>query len=127
MEIENLMDDRTVARGLAWFGIGLGFAEVLAPRWLAQMTGLRGHERTIRLFGVREIASGVAMLAIDEPETRLGLRVGGDLLDGAVLAAGLAPSNPHRGRTLMATLAVAPVVALDFTYWLRAWSRSQQA
>ena len=127
MEIENLMDDRTVARGLAWFGIGLGFAEVLAPGRLARMTGLEGYERMIRMFGVREIASGVAMLASDEPETRLGLRVGGDLFDGAVLAAGLTPSNPHRARTLVATLAVAPVVALDVAYWLKAKSRYRQA
>lgn len=114
------MDVRAVARGLAWFGIGLGLAEVIAPRRLARITGLDGHERLIRLFGVREIASGAAMLATDEPERRLGLRVAGDALDGGLLAAGLTPSNPGRGRTLAATLTVAPVVALDFLYWRRA-------
>ena len=120
------MDDRTMARGLAWFGIGLGVVEFVAPRGVADATGLAGHERTIRLFGLREIASGVVMLASDAPERRLDLRVAGDVLDGGLLSTGLAASNRGRTRTLMAALAVAPVVALDVASWLRArrhWHR----
>lgn len=41
------MDDRTMACGLAWFGIGLGLAETFAPRRVAEATGLEGHEGTI--------------------------------------------------------------------------------
>ncbi|MGU3668298.1 hypothetical protein ACLBX9_29280 [Methylobacterium sp. A49B] len=114
------MDDRTMARGLAWFGIGLGLAETFAPRRVAGATGLEGHETLIQLYGLREIASGVAILAADEPERQLGLRVAGDMLDGGLLAARSAPSNPRRGRTLAAALAVAPVVILDTVYWLKA-------
>ena len=113
------MDDRTVARGLGWFGIGLGLVELFAPRTLARATGLRGRETLLQAFGLREIASGVLILAADEPEPWLWARVAGDGLDGGVLAAGLAPSNPDRGRTLLATLAVAPVVVLDLVYALR--------
>lgn len=113
-------DDRRMARGLAWFGIGLGLVEVLAPGKLARVIGLEGHERTLQAFGLREIASGAAMLAGSEPERRLGLRVGGDLLDAALLAQGLGPSNPERHRTLMALAAVSPVVVLDLVHWLRA-------
>lgn len=114
------MDDRTMARGLAWFGIGLGVIEVLAPGRLARAIGLEGHERTLQLFGAREIVSGALILASDEPENWLGLRVGGDVLDGALLAAGLAPSNPERVRTLLAAAAIAPVVVLDAACWIRA-------
>ena len=89
------MNGRRIAKSLAWFGIGLGFAELLAPR---------------------EIASGALVLAADEPERALWVRVAGDGLDGAVLASGLSSSNPNRTRTLLATLAVAPVVALDALY-----------
>lgn len=113
------MHDRTVARGLGLFGIGLGLVEVFAPRALARAAGLTGRETLIQAFGVREIASGVLILASDEPGPWLWARVAGDALDGGVLAAGLAPSNPHRERTLMAALAVAPVVALDLLYALR--------
>lgn len=120
------MDDRTMARGLAWFGIGLGLAELFAPRRVAGATGLEGHEGLIQLYGLREIASGAAILAAAEPERRLGLRVAGDILDGAVLAARAAPSNPRRGRTLAAALAVAPVIILDTAFWLKARRRPQR-
>ena len=36
------MNSREVARGLAWFGIGLGLTEPLAPRTVARAAGLRG-------------------------------------------------------------------------------------
>ena len=114
-----MTDGRTVARGLGWFGIGIGLLEVFAPRALARATGLQGRETLLQAFGLREIASGVLILAADEPEPWLWARVAGDALDGGVLAAGLAPSNPHRSRTMLATLAVAPVVALDLLYALR--------
>lgn len=113
-------DDRRMAEGLAWFGIGLGLVELLASRQLAKAIGLEGHERTLQAFGIREIASGAVMLSSSEPERQLGLRVGGDILDAALLMRGLAPANPERSRTLVALAAVAPVVVLDVVHWLRA-------
>ncbi|WP_331301733.1 catalase family protein [Methylobacterium oryzae] len=121
------MNDRLMARGLAWFGIGLGLAETFAPRRLAAATGLEGHENLIQLYGLREIASGAAILAADEPEQHLGLRVGGDLLDAALLAARATPANPRRNRTLAAALAVAPIVVLDAAIWLKARDRRRRA
>lgn len=115
------MDDRarTVARGLAWFGIGLGVAEVLAPRSVARLSGLGGWEATIRLFGAREIASGVLLLRSDDPRRVLLVRVAGDLLDGWLLGRGIVRGGRNRSRALLATAAVAPVVALDvlFARW----------
>ena len=111
---------RAVASGLGWFGIGLGLAELLAPRTVARLAGLEGREGLLRVFGAREIASGVLILAADDPRPWLWARVAGDALDGGVLAAGLAPSNPRQGRTILAALIVAPVVALDLIYALRA-------
>ncbi|MGT2481092.1 hypothetical protein ACU4GR_25040 [Methylobacterium oryzae CBMB20] len=121
------MNDRLMARGLAWFGIGLGLAETFAPRRLAAATGLEGHENLIQLYGLREIASGAAILAADEPEQHLGLRVGGDLLDAALLAARATPADPRRNRTLAAALAVAPIVVLDAAIWLKARDRRRRA
>ena len=110
------MTPKDIARGLAWFGIGLGVAELLLPRRVAQAAGLEGHETLVAVFGVREIASGAYMLASPYPQDRLWLRVVGDALDGALLASRLGPSNPHAARTLAAALAVAPVVLLDTMY-----------
>lgn len=105
-----------MARGLAWFGIGLGVAEMLAPRAVARATGLEGHEKLLRLFGAREIASGIVILVAEDPEARLWTRVAGDLLDGLLLSAGMRAGNPHRHRAVLATAIVAPVVALDALY-----------
>ena len=110
------MTPGNIARGLAWFGIGLGVVELLAPRKVARAAGLEGHETTLALFGLREIASGVVVLAADDPCGLLWVRVVGDALDGALLASRLGPSNPHAGRTLAAALAIAPVALLDAVY-----------
>ena len=110
------MNGRRVARGLAWFGIGLGVAELLAPRVVARAAGIERHSGLVQAFGLREVASGVLVLAAPDPEQALWLRVAGDGMDGALLAGGMAPGNPHRGRSLLAALAVAPVVMLDAFY-----------
>ena len=108
------MGARRVARGLAWFGIGLGVVELLAPRAVARAAGLRGHERLLRAFGAREIASGVVVLAAKDPRAWLWTRVAGDVLDGMLLGAGMRGGRP--GRAVLAALAVAPVVVLDAAY-----------
>ncbi len=110
------MKSSDVARGLAWFGIGLGLAELLAPRALARATGLEGHERLLQVFGIREIASGIVILAARDPEAWLWTRVAGDVLDGVLLSKAMMADNPGRERAMLATLAVAPVVALDMVY-----------
>lgn len=110
------MNARQIARGLGWFGIGLGVLEVLAPRAVSRAAGLENHVGLIQLFGLREIASGVLILAAEEPGKWLWVRVAGDGLDGALLGTGLSADNPQRERTVLATLAVAPVVALDMIY-----------
>ncbi len=110
------MTSRGLARGLAWFGIGLGLAELLAPRAVARAAGLERHARLIQAYGMREILAGLMILAAEEPEPWLWTRVAGDGLDGALLARGMGADNPARGRTMLAALAVAPVVALDILY-----------
>ena len=110
------MKSRDVARGLAWFGIGLGLGELLAPRTVARAAGLQGHETLLQLFGLREIASGAVILAAEDPERWLWTRVAGDVLDSLLLSAGMKAGNPERHRAMLATAAVAPVVVLDALY-----------
>jgi hypothetical protein len=103
----------TLAQGLGWFSIGLGLAEALAPERLARFLGMEGSAQLIRLYGIREIVTGIGILAQKDPAPGLWARVGGDALDLATLAPGLGRSNPQRGNVALAVAAVAGVMALD--------------
>ena len=107
------MRDLRIAKGLGIFGIALGLAELLAPAWLGRFIGAGDqHKRLIQLFGVREIAAGVVVLASPRPTAGLWARVAGDVLDLAALGAALRASQ-QRGRLAGALGAVAGVSALD--------------
>jgi uncharacterized membrane protein len=102
-----------LARWLGWFSIGLGMAELIAPRLFSRMIGIREHRRLVRLFGAREIASGVGILTQEQPANWVWSRVGGDVMDLAAL--GLAVGTPSAAprRLAAAAAAVAGVTALD--------------
>ena len=55
------------ARGLGWLSIGIGVAEVIAPHSLARFLGIRNHGILFRLMGLREIATGIGILAQRRP------------------------------------------------------------
>ena len=103
----------SVARGLGWFSIGLGLAEVLAPRALTRGLGMEGNEQIVRAYGVREIATGIGILSSTHPAPWIWGRVGGDALDIATLATGLQQDNPKKENVELALVAVAGVTALD--------------
>lgn len=106
--------EETLTRGLGWFSIGLGLAEVLAPRGLSRLIGVRrNHQTLVRVMGMREIAAGVGILARERPSGWMWARVGGDALDLALLGMAMASPRNDRGRLTAATAAVAGVTALD--------------
>ncbi|MBV9210105.1 MAG: SRPBCC family protein, partial [Acidobacteria bacterium] len=107
------MDAQKLARGLGWFSLGLGLAEVLAPRGIARVVGVRGNKTLIRLFGLREIAAGVAIFMQEKPAEALWARVAGDALDLAALGACFASPDANKGRVAFATANVLAVTALD--------------
>ncbi len=107
-----MADSERLARGLGLFSISLGLAEILAPRALAKMIGVRDH-RVLPGLGVREIASGFALLAQPRQAQWAWSRVGGDVMDLALLGKELVPDNPNRDRVVAATAAVAAVSVLD--------------
>jgi hypothetical protein len=98
---------------LAWFTIGLGLAELLAPRAVGRLAGTRGKDDVIRAFGVREIANGLCLLAAQNKAPWLWARIGGDGLDLATLATDYTDENPGRERVLYSMAAVAGVTLLD--------------
>jgi hypothetical protein len=103
----------TLARGLGLFSIALGIAEIAAPRALARALGMKGQEGLIAGYGVREIATGIGILASKDPTPWIWGRVAGDALDLATLATALEGRNPNKENVGIAMAAVAGVTALD--------------
>ena len=105
---------KRLAKGLGWFSIGLGLAELLAPRAIANISGVSNkHTGLIRLYGLREIGSGITIFAQEKPTEGVWSRVVGDAIDLASL--GVAATNPNAkiGRVAFATANVMAVTALD--------------
>lgn len=99
---------------LGWFSIGLGVAELAAPRFLARTIGVPGHHPLLfRLLGLREVLSGLGILARRQPAVWMRSRVWGDVMDLALLGAWLAAPRGRPERLLAATAAVAGVTWLD--------------
>ena len=105
-----------LARGLGWFSLGLGLTQLAAPRGVARMIGLRGDDedrKAMIAIGMREIASGVGILTQDRPAPGVWSRVGGDVMDLALLGRALNSHRNDRNRVAAATVAVAGITALD--------------
>jgi uncharacterized membrane protein len=105
-----------IAQGLGWFSVGLGAVQVTAPRALAKLIGIRsgGNPALMRAMGVREIATGVGILARPRPAAWLWARVAGDALDLGLLGASAAAGDDVRKRRLFGAIAaVAGVTAPD--------------
>ncbi|ALG75272.1 cyclase dehydrase [Azospirillum thiophilum] len=106
----------TLARGLGWFSIGLGVAELMAGRSIARWMGMEDKTTLIRAYGVREIVTGVGLLALGDPKPWIWSRIAGDAADMATLAAGMASGskdNPRADNARIAFGAVVATTALD--------------
>lgn len=103
-----------LALGLGWFSIGLGLAELLAPRSVAQLVGMRNASTSVlRAFGVREIGAGLAILNEPDRPAWLWSRVAGDAVDASYLASGLNDDDNDSNAIAVAMAAVLGVTALD--------------
>lgn len=102
-----------LARGLGWLSLGLGVAELVAPRSLSRALGPEVQPALIRVCGLRELASGLGILRSSDPRPWLWSRVAGDAFDLAALAPALGQGNPKGGAAGLAFGAVAAVTALD--------------
>jgi hypothetical protein len=107
------MNELKVAQGLGWFSIGVGLTETVAGRQLGRAVGMEDKSWLLRAFGVREIAAGVAILAMDEPRAGMFGRVAGDVLDLAALDSGFTEDNPQKQNLAAASVTVAGLTALD--------------
>jgi uncharacterized membrane protein len=105
---------KRLAKGLGWFSVGLGLAELLAPRAIANISGVSNkHTGLIRLYGLRELASGIAIFSQKKPTEAVWARVAGDALDLVSLGVACTAPEAKRGRITFATANVAAVTVLD--------------
>jgi hypothetical protein len=101
-----------LAKFLGWFSIGLGTVELFAGRSVSRWLGMSDQEGLLRSYGMREIATGAAILGSAEPAPWVWGRVAGDALDIATLGAGLGRSRAKQN-VAFALAAVAGVTMLD--------------
>lgn len=105
-----------LAKGLGWLSIGLGLAELLAPKDVARLIGARGvasSHTTLRIIGLRGLISGVGILSRTKDPSWIWARLGGDILDVALLTTELMSPKSDRTRGLAATAMVLGVTAVD--------------
>ena len=101
------------ARGLGWFSIAIGLAEMLATRSVAKTMRLSHRPGLLRMFGMREMATGVGLLTRRNRAPWLWARVAGDVMDLVTLGSAFGRHRRGRGRIGAALAAVAGVTALD--------------
>ena len=105
-----------LAKGLGWFSIGLGVAELVAPGAVTRFIGVEdGSKRraVARLYGLREIAAGIGILAQPQRAGWIWGRVAGDALDLSSLGSALQSNDTNRTRVAISLAALAGVTALD--------------
>lgn len=107
-----MIEPYKLARGLGWFSLALGAAELFAASPIGRMLGTR-RTGWICAFGSREVAAGLVILARSRPGAGpIWFRVGGDVLDLACLVVLMASGGRQTG-TVAATAAVAGATAAD--------------
>ena len=102
-----------LAIGLGWFSIGLGLLELVATRTLTRWLGMTGNEELVRLYGAREITTGIGILSSKDPTPWIWGRVAGDALDLGTLGAHFTDENSEQENVALALLNVGTVTALD--------------
>jgi uncharacterized membrane protein len=107
----------SLANFLGFFSLGLGLAQVIAPKTMSRVVGVKKpqavHCNTMRLCGAREISTGIAILSTNRPAKAVWARVAGDAVDVALLGKTIANPENDRGRTTLALVNVLAVGALD--------------
>ena len=103
----------TLARGLGWFSIGLGLFELVAPRRITGSLGIDGRERLIRLYGTREVATGIGLLAATPRAPWMWARVVGDAVDIGTLAVHWRNGAVYKRNTAFALGAIVGIAAAD--------------
>jgi hypothetical protein len=110
------MNAMKTAKTLGYFSIGLGLAQLLAPRLFTRSLGTQDRTGLVRsAYGLRELAAGTGILtARYNPAPFLWARVAGDAVDLVTLGTAFTRTNPKRYNVGLALAAVLGITALDF-------------
>src|SRR3954449_12763827 len=102
-----------MAAGLGYFSIALGIAEIAMPHAIRRAAGIETPDALVRGYGVREIATGIAILMTHDATPWIWGRVAGDALDIGTVA--FAPPDWRGGdrKKPWALGALAAVTAVD--------------
>ncbi len=116
-----------LSRGLGWLSHGLGLFQIVAPKQLSHLIGVpddRDNQLLMRALGAREIGNGAGILIQPTRAGWVWARVGGDMMDLALLGAAMRSRRANRGRVAGATAVVAGITALDLLCGFRLRSRN---
>jgi hypothetical protein len=102
-----------MAKGLGYFSLALGATELLAPRSVCKAAGLDGQETLVRLYGAREVATGIAILASHDATPWIWGRVAGDALDIATVIGAGPKGSALQGRKLLTLAMLIGATAMD--------------
>lgn len=112
-----------LARGLGWFSLALGAAQVLVPSRVERLVGVQSTpdvRATMTGIGLQELALGAGILRSRTPAGWLWARVAGDAMHLAILGTAATSRDSRRSHTTAAMAAVAGVAALDVVAAVRA-------
>jgi uncharacterized membrane protein len=102
-----------IARGLGWFSVALGVAQLLAPRAVCRVAGVPYAPTLTRLCGARELACGIGILTQADPQPWLKARIAGDVIDLAGLAGTVPLRDSNGGRLAVSFGVAAGITSLD--------------
>jgi uncharacterized membrane protein len=101
---------------LAWISLGLGLAQIVAPKHVARWIGLANTRSTrlaVRAIGLREIGCAIGLFTNPRSSSWASARVAGDIMDIALLARALGSNARVPKRTAIAASGVLAVGLLD--------------
>ena len=113
---EHSRKSRKLGTAVALASIGLGIAEIVAPRFLSRAIGIRPNavrSTVMRLCGLREIVVGVGMLVQPERARWAWARVAEDALDVALLYRMSKGRRNNRGLVTASMVVTTGALALD--------------
>lgn len=113
---------KKITRSMGWLSVGLGLAELVAPGRFSHWLGVRQHPWLIRALGLRELGSGLGLIAQPRQAGWIWTRVAGDALDLGLIGAALKRHPGRRSTKMLVFGALLGVTGLDL-YLGRSLSR----